>query len=291
VLAGPGRCASRTCACKTRAWNELFDRRKRIRLQGAEFCFPQCFEREMRRVLEGPLAPQFRSSSSRRIPLGLLMLSQGKLTPEQLQSAVSAQKNAGSGFIGEWLRALGFAEEPDIAAALALQWSCPVMRRLPRQLPGKMLPLHLLRSKQIVPVYFSSPNRILHVAFAGEVDYTVLVSIEHMLECKTAPCLITPRELDSALDWLTESEAAREKIFENCRDAEEIAHITSSYAGHLSATEVRCSNCGEISWTRCLHTNGPTDLLFKISPAPIGTVSSFHNSSRQCSCDHPQPPN
>jgi len=100
------------------------------------------------------------------------------------------------------------------------------------------------------------------VAFADEIAYAALVSLEQMLNLKTEACLTTPRELNSALDALKESGEQKEKVFRNLRHPEEIVPIVSGYAGKLHASEVRTVVCGSQYWVRVFGDSGPFDLIF-----------------------------
>ena len=79
------------------------------------------------------------AAASHRVPLGLLLLSRQQLTAAQLRTALEAQRAAGQGKIGEWLRQLGFVTELQVTAALARQWSCPVLITGPGELGASRL--------------------------------------------------------------------------------------------------------------------------------------------------------
>jgi hypothetical protein len=55
------------------------------------------------------------------------MLENGWITGEQLRKALEAQRISGAGRIGEWLIQQEATDEPTVARALGLQWSCPVL--------------------------------------------------------------------------------------------------------------------------------------------------------------------
>ena len=195
------------------------------------------------------------------------MLSRGALTNDQLWRALNEQKQTSSGRIGEWIARLGFAQEADITAALALQWSCPLLRKIPSLTDSCGIPIDLLRAFRMVPFHFSRATNTVHVAFADEIDYPALISIEQMLDVKTEACLTTQRELNSALEGLKESREQKEKLFRNLRGPEEIVAIVSSYAGKLHALEIRTVVCGSQYWIRIFGDAAPFDLIFTTSKA------------------------
>src|SRR5581483_3801214 len=96
-------CPSAGCTRHEKFWTRWFLRETAIKFQLSSLCFPDCFERELRRELERLSATNHANSvRTSRIPIGLLMLSRGDLTSEQLWRALQEQKQAGFGRIGEW---------------------------------------------------------------------------------------------------------------------------------------------------------------------------------------------
>jgi Type II secretion system (T2SS), protein E, N-terminal domain len=256
-------CAGRQCSRSRKFWRRILYDTPTIQFQGSAFCFPGCFERELLRRLERTSRTLPTTLRPRRIPIGLLMLSRGNLTNDQLQRALAEQKQAGAGRIGEWFRRLGLAEELDVAAALAMQWSCPLVRKLPLESAPCGVPVHLLRTFRMAPVQFSRASGKLHLAFAGEIAYPALVAVEQMLEIKTEACFTTQPELNSALDRLEESRPPEEKVFENFCGPEELVRIVSGYVDRLHALEVRTVGCGNYFWVRILGHSYPVDLIFR----------------------------
>src|SRR5205823_131696 len=126
-------CNSVECSRTRRAWHRISDGAGSVHLHGVRYCFPRCFEEELQRRFEQVrVLPSSIPRSSHRLPLGLLMLSRGDLSDLQLRAALSAQQQNGTGRIGEWIQKLGYAREPQVTAALAVQWSCPILRTLPQ---------------------------------------------------------------------------------------------------------------------------------------------------------------
>jgi hypothetical protein len=256
-------CESGECQKGRDLWRRILKRTVPLRFHGSNYCFPDCFERELRRCLQRLSLPSSAPRMApRRLPIGLLMLSRGVVSSEQLHQALQRQKQAGVRRIGEWLSEMSFAREPDVAAALAMQWSCPLIRKLPPVTDKCGLPTYLSCAFRMVPFHFSSATRSLHIAFADEIAYHVLVAIERMLELKTEASLTTRLELDAALARMEESKRPAEKVFEDVRGLEEIVRVVSGYAGGLRASEVRVVTCGDFFWVRMLGSAVSTDLIF-----------------------------
>lgn len=234
-----------------------------VRLNGSAFCFPECLERELlRRLRRGSDGGGREQVNSCRVPLGLLMLSRGELTSEQRHQALALQKKNGTGRIGEWLQQLGHACDVTVAAALASQWSCPVVKTVPAEAGSCTIPFYLLKNFGMAPVHFSQDRRMLHMAFADKIQHRALFAIEQMMDCKTQACLTTRGEIDSALARMEEHRSGNEKVFEGTSDPEETTRIISGYIATLSANEIRLASCGELLWARILADKVCENLLF-----------------------------
>jgi hypothetical protein len=234
-----------------------------VQLDGLAVCFPECLERELLRRLQlTSTAPRQEQVNSCRVPLGLLMLSRGELTSEQLHQALDLQKKNGTGRIGEWLQQLGHSCDVSVAAALASQWSCPVIKTIPTRVGSCTIPFYLLKNFCMAPVHFSSDRRMLHMAFADKIEHRALFAIEQMMDCKTEACLTTRGEIEAALVRIEEQTSRAEKLFEGATDPEETTRIISSYVSTLNATEIRLASCGELLWARITGDELCENLLF-----------------------------
>jgi hypothetical protein len=152
--------------------------------------------------------------------------------------------------------------EPQVIAAVATQWCCPVLKALPQQIVECGVPMSFLKKFQMWPVQFSAASRTLHLAFAGGVEYPALLAIEKMLDCKTEACLTTPSGLQAAFERVDKQIACVEKEFEGTRGAKEMTRITVSYAGRLGADDVRIAACGEIVWVKIDGSKEVMNLVF-----------------------------
>jgi len=128
-----------------------------------------------------------------RFPLGLVLLEQGVISPQQLQNALASQRQAGIGRIGDWLVRSGAAKDSDILGALAVQQNCPVFSNGEAQdFPETMrFPAVLIQRYGGVPVYFSSPLNTVYLGFAAPVNRSLLRACEHILKCQVEPCVVT----------------------------------------------------------------------------------------------------
>jgi hypothetical protein len=261
-------CGHGACVYATNPWRRLRRRSRGVRLAGTRYCGTECLEQALVEVLERthsvssrhPIAPH-------RIPLGLLLLSRQRLTAAQLRSALEAQHAAGRGKIGAWLQELGFSTEEQVTAALARQWSCPMLRTT----PGKMIanrsakiPVLLLEFFQMIPVESMEATKTLLMAFGGRIDYTVLYAIEQMVGYRAEPCLVSTSILEKSLQELAGDRTSSYVVFERLKNARECAHIIGNYSEKVGAQEIRLAHCGEHLWVRleCLRSEAVNLVLF-----------------------------
>jgi Type II secretion system (T2SS), protein E, N-terminal domain len=277
-------CAYAQCGIVRRAWRR---RPAGVRMRGMEYCRIECLELALVEILGQTQArPGSVVPASHRIPLGLLLLSRQQLTAEQLRAALEAQKNACGEAkpkkIGVWLQDLGFTSEPEITAALARQWACPVLRSAPMDVAASRfpsIPTLLLESYQMFPVELVETTRTLLMAFSERIDYTVLYAIEQMLRCRTQACVLSPSIMRKSLDMVAQRGGA-DVVFDRMESTGECARIIGSYTAKVKAEEVRMSRCGEHLWIRLERLRQqPVTLVLR---APFSS-SQFSKPSSQFS--------
>ncbi len=258
----PKNCAGISHGCKQ--IQRLGDHREGIRVQGEWYCSASCFERGTLALLSKLERSHFRRSITHRLPLGLVLLSSGSITHQQLSQALTAQRSAGKGRVGEWLQRSGAANEHDVTRALSQQWACPVLRSFPfNQQAASLLPLHLMEWHRMVLFQYAAATKTAYVAFSEQVDYPVLGAIENVLECRAEPCLIVPSEMERKMDELRKVSSKREVVFERLHNRQEIAAILRSYALEVQANAARISRCGDYIWAR-LFAHQIMDILLRI---------------------------
>jgi Type II secretion system (T2SS), protein E, N-terminal domain len=231
-------------------------------MQGARYCRTECLELALIALL-GRTRPVARRAAmaSHRIPLGLLLLSRQQLTAAQLRTALEAQraaiqdksKSESEKKIGAWLQKLGFATEQQVTAALACQWSCPVLRSGAGGLDTgrfSFIPVLLMEFFQMMPVEVVEATRTLLIAFSEGIDYTVLYAVEQMLGYRTEACLVSPSALRKNLEAQAPHRRSTDVVFDRTEDVGECAHIIGNYSAKVKAEEVRFARCGEHLWVR-----------------------------------------
>jgi hypothetical protein len=238
-------------------------------LDGHWYCSAECFRRALVSALELLLTVTARPHSApHRVPLGLLMLSRGYVDNDQLKMALKAQKDSGSGRVGEWLRHIGAVTEEQVTQALGLQWSIPVfpLDRTRRYLEcAHLVPFPLLEAVEMIPVHYLPASRHLYMAFVDRINYTALYSVEKMLDCHTEQCLASQSHVQQALNELRTKPRPAEIMFDKLVDPGQIAETTLEYVSRFAAEGVRVSGFGGFIWIRILASAGFSDLLFQVS--------------------------
>jgi hypothetical protein len=198
------------------------------------------------------------------MPIGLLMVSRGELTFQQLRQALHAQSAAAHGRLGEWLQQLRFSTEEQVTAALSVQWACPTLRIMPdaQASCATLLPRTLQEAYFMLPVHFTAHGPLLYVGFADRIAHRLLYAVEQMLGCRTVSCLVARSALKDAWERIPPAPYWPEAAFEP-GSASESARIIASYAQRCGAQEIRITSCGEYIWARLRYGVGHFDLLFR----------------------------
>ena len=261
------QCGSPACSHRWRLWRAWLEPLRGYSLEGHWYCSPECFEQALTlaigQVLPGTPQPP---AKAHRVPLGLLMLSRGLVDNEQLKRALKAQKDSGSGRVGEWLRHIGAVSEEQVTQILGLQWSIPVFplnqsRRFLECAP--LVPFPLLEVAEMVPVHHLPTSQHLYVAFVDHINYSALYAVEKMLECHTEPCLAVQSQVRKALNELRSRPRPVEILVDNISDPGEMASTILAQFVRLGATDVRVSGFDGFIWARLLSPPGYTDMLFQ----------------------------
>lgn len=286
---GAGRASNRDCVHLQSLWRRLRGNTPEVLLDGSRCCLDACLEQVLFDAFERVRSTLKRVAVPHRIPLGLLLVSRQQLTAEQLRTALEAQRRAGDGRLGEWLQSMGFVSEDQITAALARQWSCPVLLNrssLPRTSRSPQLPLTLLENFTMIPVDYVDATSTLHLAFGDGIDHNVLYAIEKMTGSHTEPCMATSSFVRENLQNRLRHRSECEVAFECLADTAECCRIVGSYCARLSASEIRLAGCAPYIWVRLFRVSRPPmDLLFRTS----SPARPFSASNRALESGHTAP--
>ncbi len=237
-----------------------------VKLLGHWYCSYPCFasaatDRLSHLLAVGTTPP----SRLPRMPLALMMLSQGVLNHEQLKQVTDEQKITGEE-MGGLLARLHMVDEKELTAARARQWGCPVFA-----VPNRMadirihVPPTLMKLHAMTPLHYVGATGSLLVGFVQGIEYGPLYAIEQIAGCKTQACFVTPSEFQTQLHdrALPSASAPDELTFERAQPAAKMARIVCDYGALLNADEVAIARSGGYLWTRLKSSARTTDILFK----------------------------
>ncbi|MGH9454138.1 MAG: hypothetical protein ACRD2O_09245, partial [Terriglobia bacterium] len=266
----PEHCENPLCPGRSRSW---FGRRRQPRglwLNEQWYCGTACLRQGAERFLR-----RFDLTSARhrplryRQPIGLLMHSRGLITDEKLKAAIQAQKEAGSGRLGEWLIRLGATTEEQVTATLSLQWGCPIfpIEQKPHFLEWSfMVPFPILKAARMIVAHGQPANNTYYLAFADGIDHTVIRSFEAMYECDGKPCVAQESAFNGALGQL-EATGLPPTTIANCEyHPLPVSEIIQQAADALDAETLRLVSCAGFHWLRLQHAEAVQHLLI---PVPV----------------------
>jgi hypothetical protein len=256
-------CALRTCR-NTMLISNVPQRRIGIQVGQLWYCSVDCFadaahlrltELSDERIVEMPHRP--------RQPIGLVMLSKGFLSGEQLRFATAQSRRNGEPLENALLR-LGLANERQLAAARAAQWGCPLLKQeRPGQPVEADVPATLLRAATAVPLHYSAAGGRLLLGFVYRVEHTLLHAVEQVVGCRTEPCFITPTEFEARMEQRTTAADCEERVFDEPGTPAQMANVLGGLAVEVGAREVSFVNCRDYVWTRITGKRRRVDVLFR----------------------------
>jgi hypothetical protein len=158
-----------------------------------------------------------------RIPLGLLMLSQGWITHPQLRQALEAQRENGTGRIGDWLQSECGVDPKQITRGLSIQWNCPVLTTdgFAPEAMALVVPRLFVEKFELLPLRVAG-SRILYLGFDDCLDATSAFAIEKMSQLKVESGLLEGAQFQAARNRLLEYRGVEMKL-ENVEDEDVLA--------------------------------------------------------------------
>lgn len=191
-------CGNAECSS---AWTMPWRNRRRPIFEGQWGCSGRCVLTIVKAAVrreqgDGESAP---SPHRHRVPLGLVMLAQGWITHPQLQKALAAQRESGTGRIGDWLINECNLEPEQIARGLGMQWGCPVLTTegFSPELMAMVLPRLFAEKFGLLPLRVAG-SRILYLGFADRLDASAAFATEQMSEVKVESGVVASAQFEAA---------------------------------------------------------------------------------------------
>lgn len=200
-----------------------------------------------------------------RVPLGLLMLSQGWITHPQLRRALEAQRQNGTGKIGEWLIAECGLEAEQITRGLSMQWSCPVLsiEGFSPEAMALVMPAILVERFGLMPLRIAG-SRILYLAFEDHLDASASLAVERMTGLKVESGILNEVQFRAARTRLLECDGVEAK-FEAIPDAVTLAGRITAILEQKQPTASRLVRVHQYYWLRLWLENGAVGKLGNLS--------------------------
>ncbi len=148
-----------------------------------------------------------------RVPLGLLMLGQGWITHPQLRRALDAQRESGTGRIGDWLQSECGVEPEQVTRALSMQWSCPVLNTegFSPETMALVAPKLIVQEFGLLPLRVAGA-RILYLGFEDRLDASAAFAFEKMLDLKVESGLVEGGQFRGARARLLDCECIETRL-------------------------------------------------------------------------------
>lgn len=212
-------CANARCAT---GWMHLWRNRRIPGFEGHWACSPECMADLVAAAVRRELDEGDSTSTphSHRLPMGLMLVDQGRITAEQLHAALEAQRRANeesgeSMRLGEWLLKSGVLSEPALTRALSAQWNCPVFSLAdyrPEEVAAAM-PRFLSEALGALPLR-APGGRLLYVAFSGRIDRSLSYALERMTGLPIAAGIAADSEFSGAQARFLETPAPTVRLLE-----------------------------------------------------------------------------
>ncbi len=256
-------CGLRSCH-NTLIMRSVPESRVGIRMGKLWYCSIDCFANAARaRFSALSLARTAEIPHSPRLSIGLVMLSKGYLSDEQLRSAVAQSQLSGEELEVVLVR-LGLASEWQLAAARAVQWGYPVLGRdRISQSVDADIPVTLLRTFSAVPLHYSVTAKRLLLGFVHRVENSLLHSVEQITGCRAEPCFITPTEFREQMERLTTAPNYTEVVVEDALTPAQTAKAVGGFALEIRAREASFASCRNYAWMRLSGKRRTMDVLFQ----------------------------
>jgi len=137
--------------------------------------------------------------TSKKKPIGQLLLEKGLITHEQLEHALNEQQKS-NGLLGRILVDLGFVTEADILSTLGAQTGMPAADLSKINIPPEVLErvsAPIAKVYKIIPVKME--ENILYIAMADPLNINVLDDLRFMLECEVRGMVSNEKDIGEAI--------------------------------------------------------------------------------------------
>ena len=229
------------------------------------YCCIDCFVVASCTTLERLCAPKVTEiPRNPRLSLGLLLLSKGMLTAEQLRDA-TAKSHCLDEDIEVTLTRQGLVDEKQLAAARSAQWGYPM---LAPGFVGQMveidLPRAILSASKVVPLHCSATPKRIVLGFARRVEHSLIELIEEMTQCRVEPCIITPTGFEEQMERLSTPPDYEELVVDEPGPPDRMARTVGRTAVQVAAREASFAQWRDFVLVRVSGKRGKVDVIFHL---------------------------
>lgn len=257
-------CGSADCSG---GWTMPWRSRRRPIFEGQWGCSGRCVLAIVRDALRREAGDGRMAMTSvphhHRVPLGLLMLSQGWITHPQLRRALEAQRQNGTGRIGEWLIAECGLEAEQITRGLSMQWNCPVLSvdGFSPEAMALVMPEVFVERLGLMPLRIAG-SRILYLAFEDHLDASASLAVERMTGLTVESGILNEVQFRAARSRLLQGGSVDAKL-EAASDADTLAGRITAILEQRQPIASRLVRLHHYYWLRLWLENGAVGKLGK----------------------------
>jgi hypothetical protein len=251
-------CGNLDCA---NGWIAPWRNRRRPIFEGQWGCGGRCVLAMARAAVRRELGDKMVESTvtaphRHRVPLGLLLLSQGWITHSQLQRALEAQRASGTGRIGDWLQSECGLESKHITRGLSMQWNCPVLTTegFVAETMALVMPRLFIEEFKLLPLRVAG-SRILYFGFDDRLDATSAFAMEKMTELKVESGLVEGTQFQAARSRLLECRGVEMRL-ETVADEDVLAARMTGVLEQKKPVASRLVRLHQYYWMRVWLENG-----------------------------------
>jgi Type II secretion system (T2SS), protein E, N-terminal domain len=241
-------------------WTMPWRSRRRPIFEGQWGCSGRCVltmvQAAVRRELGDGGGSATSSSHRHRVPLGLMMLAQGWITQSQLQKALAAQRESGSGRIGEWLKSECGLESEQVMRGVSMQWGCPVLTTegFSPELMALVMPKMFVEKLGVLPLRVAG-SRILYLGFSERLDASAAFATEQMAELKVESGVVDAAQFETARGRLLACDGVDTKL-ETVEDKDAMAARMTAILEQKRPIASRLVRLHEDYWLRMWLESG-----------------------------------
>jgi Type II secretion system (T2SS), protein E, N-terminal domain len=186
----------------------------------------------------------------------LLMLAQGWITHPQLQKALAAQRESGTGRIGEWLMRECGLEAEQIVRGLGMQWGCPVLTTegLSPEAMALVMPKVFIEKFGLLPLRVAG-SRMLYLGFADRLDASAAFAIEQMTELKVESGVVEGAQFEAGRSRVLACEGVDVKL-ESVEDKDAMAARITAILEQKQPIASRLVRVHQYYWLRMWLESG-----------------------------------